>query len=131
MQNKSLLAGVDGAAQASKDLGTQPYHACAGLAAPAPGGLFALEGCRGEHHLSLGAIGRLSWGPSSPDQLRSLQLSQLKPERASEMPLGNGNRPGAGERAVPCQTGTLPLHLFCCKWSLTLPEATCKLSSSY
>lgn len=55
----------------------------------------------GGHHLSLGVIGRLSWGPSSPEQLRSLKLSQLEPETASEVSLRNGNSPGAGERAAP------------------------------
>lgn len=41
----------------------------------------------------------LSWGPSSPGQLRSLKLSQLEPETASEMPLVNGKSPSARERA--------------------------------
>lgn len=97
---KCLLVCVDGAAHASRDLGrpalSRVYQACCSCSwwPFHPGRL------QGEHHLSLGVIGRLSQGPSSPDQLRSLKLSQLEPETASEMPLRNGNSPGAGEKAA-------------------------------
>lgn len=54
----------------------------------------------GAHHLSLGVIGTLSWGPSPLEQLRSLKCSQHEPETAPEKPFRNSYSPSAGEGTV-------------------------------
>lgn len=148
-KQESLLVCVDGVAQACRDLGCPALsHMCNTCCFWWP-----LHAGRlwGGHHLSLWAIGRLTRGPHCPDQVRSLRLSQLEPETASEMPFRNGNSPGAG-RQLPHECGALSYRAAprpgravrhfgdsqkasgtqgLCKQSQTLPETTCELHLSW
>lgn len=98
-KQESLLVCVDGVTQACRDLGcpalSHMYNTCCFWWPLHAGRLW------GGHHLCLWAIGRLSWGPRSPDQLRSPRFSQLEPKTASEMPFRNGNSPGARRQLPP------------------------------